>query len=683
MTNRQRKQPWLERFGSGKLSRCLLATVTAAPFAGGCAGKLNRPVPVAVITPRTTPIGHPTSRVAESKPARVQPSAPVRPAADTLAQVGFADGAEERSVFDSGLIESEVETVSGATFVEDTAGEDTAGEDTAGEDTAGEDTAGGDSASNDSGSIERVDPDSSGSPSRLASLPRPITLPDPDTVAPGSQADSVSGALPTIQSGKDSVTFDERDAGDVTRIDLNLPSTLAMVGGQHPAVGLARWRVQEAYAELARTKALWLPSIQGGFSFHRHDGNYQASNGDIVDVNRNSFQYGLGMGATGAGTTQRPGLIAQFHFADAIFQPKVARATAWARGHAAGATLNRQLLDAATAYVDLLDAHQNAAIVRQSVDRIRSLSKITSDFAEAGEGLQADADRLQTEAILMESRMLEAEEQIDIASARLAQTISLDGGGKIVPMDVVAVPLDLVPPAEDKGSENVGSENVSSENVGSLVGIGLANRPELKESKALVAAACEAYDRERYAPFVPSVLLGFSTGGFGGGLGNELDNVEGRYDFDAQMAWRLRNLGFGEHAARRQAASRVQQAKFEVVAVMDQVAREVVESVAQVDIRRRQIEVSRRAIQSAEDSYRRNSERIRDGQGLPIEVLQSEQALLAASQAYLAAVSQYNRAQFRLQWALGWPVDALENTQTAAVSVPPNRPAAEQQTEGS
>ncbi len=40
---------------------------------------------------------------------------------------------------------------------------------------------------------------------------------------------------------------------------------------------------------------------------------------------------------------------------------------------------------------------------------------------------------------------------------------------------------------------------------------GLATRPELKESQALVAAACEAYNREKYAPFVPSVLLGFST----------------------------------------------------------------------------------------------------------------------------------------------------------------------------
>ncbi|MEM9588744.1 MAG: hypothetical protein AAGA03_15790 [Planctomycetota bacterium] len=179
-------------------------------------------------------------------------------------------------------------------------------------------------------------------------------------------------------------------------VDLNLPSVLAMVGGQHPAVGFARWRVQEAYAELARAEALWLPSIRTGFSFHRHDGNYQASNGDIVDVNRNSFQYGLGVGGTGAGTTPSPGVVAQFHFADAIFLPRVTRKTAWARSHAAGATLNRQMRDAAHAYLDLLDAHQLTRLLMESKTRLADLAKITLDYAEAGEGLQADADRLQT-----------------------------------------------------------------------------------------------------------------------------------------------------------------------------------------------------------------------------------------------------------------------------------------------
>lgn len=425
-------------------------------------------------------------------------------------------------------------------------------------------------------------------------------------------------------------------------VPLNLPSVLSAIDSQHPVVGQARWRVQQAYAQLDQAQVLWLPSIQAGFSFHRHDGNYQASNGDIVDVNRNSFQYGLGAGATGAGTTNtRPGIVAQFHLADAIFSPKVTEKAAWAQGHAANATLNEQLLNAATAYFDLLDAHQALRIVEQSRERFAEVADITVDFAEAGEGLQADADRLRTELTLIESRLVGAEERVSVAAARLAQAISLNGSGTIVPTDVNAIPLDLTNPGSEKAS---------------LVATALQTRPELKESQALVAAACEAFKREKYAPFVPSVLLGFSTGGFGGGLGNDLDNIDGRYDFDALLTWEVRNLGFGEKAARRERSAQVQQARFEKLRVMDQVAREVSESHSQVEFRRRQIDIALGAIQTAEDSYRRNLERIRDGEGLPLEVLQSAQALESAQLAYLRAVVDYNQAQIRLQWALGFPV---------------------------
>ena len=93
--------------------------------------------------------------------------------------------------------------------------------------------------------------------------------------------------------------------------------------------------------------------------------------------------------------------------------------------------------------------------------------------------------------------------------------------------------------------------------------------------------------------------------------------------------------------------------------MLDTVAREVVEAQVQVEARRRMIAVSEGAIKSAEDSYRRNLERIRNAQGLPIEVLQSIQALDQARREYLRSVVEYNQAQFRLHRALGWPVSGL------------------------
>lgn len=435
---------------------------------------------------------------------------------------------------------------------------------------------------------------------------------------------------------------------------LNLPTALSMIGGEHPAVGLAQWKVQEAYARLDQANVLWLPSIQPGFSFDRHDGNLQPSDGSIVDVNRNSFQYGLGAGATGAGTTPVPGIVARFHMADAIFQPEIAEKTAWAQSHAVDGVLNEQLFKVADAYLELLEAEQDIRILEETRKHTAGLAKLTHDFAATGQGLQADADRMKTELALDDNRVVSGRERVEIASARLSEELSVDSGQRIVPLDVTVVPLDLVSPELDKGT---------------LISTGLASRPELKEAQTLVAVACEQYKRQRYAPFIPSVLLGFSNGGFGGGLSDSLNNVGERYDFDAIVTWEIRNLGFGEGAARRETQAQIEQARFQQIKVLDQVAREISEAHAQVVHRAQNIRITKAGIKSAEESYQRNLGRIRDGQGLPIEVLQSVRALEAAQRAYLTAVIQYNQAQFRLQWALGWPVFAPEASAEDELSI--------------
>lgn len=452
-----------------------------------------------------------------------------------------------------------------------------------------------------------------------------------------------AGSADTVVDSEDSADESASATVPPDAILLNLPSALAMVDGKHPAVGFAQWKVQEAYANLEQAESLWLPSIQTGFSFHRHDGNYQASNGDIVDVNRSSFQYGLGAGATGAGTTPVPGLRAQFHLADAIFAPDIAQKTAWATGHAQKAVINRQLRDVALAYLKLLDAHQQLRILEQVRDRTAELAKITNDFAGAGQGLQADADRMQTELMLVKGRIATALENVDVMSARLAHALSADVGHRIIPTDVTVLPLELIPADRDKAS---------------LIAAGLAARPELRELQALVSAACDRHQRQKYAPFVPSVLLGFSAGGFGGDTGNAINRVDDRYDFDAMVTWEIRNFGFGERSARRRTEAQVQQAMYRKVALIDDVAREISEAHTQMTHRRERMEVTQHSIQTARDSYDRNLSRIRDGEGLPIEVMLSVKALEAAQRAYLDSVVAYNESQFQLQWSLGWQVSA-------------------------
>jgi outer membrane protein TolC len=249
---------------------------------------------------------------------------------------------------------------------------------------------------------------------------------------------------------------------------------------------------------------------------------------------------------------------------------------------------------------------------------------------------------MRVELMQREADLLRSREGVPVASARLAQLLRLDVCLCLQPLDEV-VPLDLV----------------CCDDCCSLVAQGLSTRPELAENRFLVGEAIELMRRQRYAPLIPSLVFGASYGGFGGGINDTITNYNDRVDLDASAYWELRNLGAGDAAARNSAQSLVQQARLRQMATLDLVAREVAEALAQVQARRPQIDLTRQGVAAALESHRLNLVRVQEAQGLPIEGLQSVQALLQARRDYLRIVIDYNAAQFTLQRALGWPIGPL------------------------
>jgi outer membrane protein TolC len=387
-------------------------------------------------------------------------------------------------------------------------------------------------------------------------------------------------------------------------------------------------------------------------SWNKHEGTIQDVEGNLIETSRGSAYGGFGAQAVGAGSPAVPGLIVDMRMRDAIFQPRIADRILAASRQASRATTNDILFNTATAYNELLEAMAIEAVAKHTLENTIGLVDVTSEYARAGQGLLSDADRAQAERSIAEIEVRRATAAVQTASVRLARLLSEDPTLQLVPQETTLVPIELI----EYGSD-----------VRGLVATGLSNRPELAESRMLVGAAVERLRSERSAPFIPSVLLGLSYGGFGAGLGDDIDGFADRMDFDAVAYWELRNLGLGEQAARSEASSRLEQARWRQVQVMDQVASDVVEAHLQVEARRDEFDIAKSGIAAAEASYRRNSERIRDALGLPIEALQSIQALDRAQRQYVSSVADFNRAQFRLQRALGWPIShANEESHSSA-----------------
>ena len=222
---------------------------------------------------------------------------------------------------------------------------------------------------------------------------------------------------------------------------IDFSTALGMVSGQNPQVAFANERIAEAYAHLRSARVLWLPSIRGGISFDKHEGPLQANDGTIVSSSRWALEPGLGMLAVGGGAPAIPGVVANFRLADALFQPRIAGFSAAARENAATATTHDLLLLVPVAYLDLLRAFQQRAIAQDTLQHAQQLADLTATFARVGQGTQADADRAQAELAVRKNDLPRAEEAAKVASARLAELLSLEPAQVLAPKEPAIVPI--------------------------------------------------------------------------------------------------------------------------------------------------------------------------------------------------------------------------------------------------
>ena len=266
----------------------------------------------------------------------------------------------------------------------------------------------------------------------------------------------------------------------------------------------------------------------------------------------------------------------------------------------------------------------------RTLDHTERLAELTAGFARTGQGNQADADRAQTELPAQECRG---------AGGRADQ-------GRLGPLGGTAA-SGARPHTGAAGADDCADRSGSPElSAAQLVAEGSCSGPSWpraatwwrKPSAAWIvngmrrccracswmrAKAATAADRIRRLPIFAgdSISTPPSTGN------------------SATSAW-------GKPRPRRPPApiGAIRQLQIQL---MDRVAREIVEAHAQSESLCGQIAVARSGIRLAK-SYRRNKERIRGGQGLPIEMLQALQALDQSRREYLRAVRDYNEWQFRL-----------------------------------
>jgi outer membrane protein TolC len=430
---------------------------------------------------------------------------------------------------------------------------------------------------------------------------------------------------------------------------IDLTTALRLAGVENPQLNLARTRVLEAAAQRQLAAAYFLPSINPGTNYDSHTGNLQQSNGNILSLNRSAVYVGAGSNAVAAGTVTIPGVFLAENLGVGIYNYLASRQVVREREIDVIAVRNQVLLDVALAYSELLRSEGRRAVQTQARDEARTIARLTADFAREGQGRAADANRAATELARREADIQAAEAEILTSSAQLCRLLNLDPSIRLHPTDAFLVPQPIVPDPTP---------------IAELIAIGLLNRPELAAQRAGIQAAIYMLDSAKILPFSPTVLVGFSAGGFGGGsnlVRPIFGGFSGREDLDAIAYWTIQNLGVGNIALVRQASARLQVAQFEQIELLNLVRSQVAEAYARAHARFAQISTFEDAVRSGYLSFREDLERIRGLGGpeehnvLPIELLNSFRLLAGARLDYLDAIVNFNRSEFEMYVALGQP----------------------------
>ncbi|MCI0457376.1 MAG: TolC family protein [Gemmataceae bacterium] len=430
------------------------------------------------------------------------------------------------------------------------------------------------------------------------------------------------------------------------RHPIDLPTALRLAGANNLQIALAGERIREAQARLEAARAQWLPSLNAGLGYNHHDGRIQDTRGEILEVSRNALFVGGGPNLGPAPLTgpagPNPRLFLGLPLADVLFAPLAQRQQVQAARAARAATFNDTLLAVASTYLDLVLAQSQVAIAGEAVTNARELVRLIESRVRAGTAPPADGLRAQAELAERQRQQFQAEEAVRVVAAELVRLLRLDPAVTLFPLEGEPAPIALV---------------AADAPLPALLAQGFSSRPELAAHQSLVNAALERLRQERWRPWFPTVQVGLSAGGFGGGEGSFLGNFSDRADFDALLVWELRNLGFGNRALQRERASQQVQARLTAEQVRDTIAAEVARAYYQVQLRQRQIEAARTQVRAAAEAVPLNFKGIVGGDLRAIEGQQAVQALAFARNQYLTAVIDHNRAQFELLRAIGQPLD--------------------------
>lgn len=410
-------------------------------------------------------------------------------------------------------------------------------------------------------------------------------------------------------------------------VPITLDAVLHAAEDQNFQVAQAREKLQEAYSDKYLADKGWIPDVNVGLGYNRHEGAIQNFRGQFLN---SSF-----------GSVYAPGLdvCAKLDMAQLTYEKLKAEQKVWQQEGEVSRLTSETLIEAAGAYIDLLAARESEAIGRRLEAMERDVLTYAEKTAKNEKSFQWLVETVRTAVRGREHAIIAAKQQGDAAAARLGYLLGMAPDVLLVPAETTLLPVKMI----DAGLPTE-----------ALVAQAMAVGPGVRELEEVLAVIQRGIDAASgCGRFMPVVELHMGESLFGAGPGSSL-TFGNRWDMCLGFRWNLSQLCTAQEKMNKTHAQQAQ-AEFSYKDLKGKLALGVQESQQVILSAQAQLGVSAEQLKNAKESHRVTNLRLKEQVmgSSPLEVLNSIRGVESAEYNTLNALRAHNRAQVRLLFLTG------------------------------
>jgi len=285
-------------------------------------------------------------------------------------------------------------------------------------------------------------------------------------------------------------------------------------------------------------------------------------------------------------------------------------------------------------YFEILKSQKIRKVAIQAVEQLEEHLKVSQSFYDVGIIPKNDLLEAKVELAQVRQDLLRADNEVEIAKSYFNTVLRREINSPVIIEDILKYqPLTL--------------------SLKECISRAYEKRPELKEVDLYVKLAKREITLAK-SKYYPDVFLYSSYERLGDDpsvRGNDFQDAE-TWKVMTEFKWTFWEWGKTKYEVNRNRTelAKTQDAKTQI---KDNIALDVKKAYLDMKLAEKNIFVAKTAIDQAEENFRMNEERYKEQISTTTDVLDAQTLLTQARSNYYNALSDYNIAKARLEWAIG------------------------------